>query len=518
MNTQKTNRLGLLNDLDKVLRRRGNLVPETAEDVRRTEQRIPQKRFLGQVPPMPLSHAQGTAGSIAQKYWTHLSVIALGASDPVEEIRARAQSTVLDAIEKGWQGPPYDPSQLAEILGIQLKPNPDVFDACTSSRSGHFVIDFNPLRPQARLRFSLAHEIAHTLFPDCAAEIRHRATHEQMSGDAWQLEMLCNVGAAEILMPLGVFPSDTQLLPNVETILDLRRKFMVSAEAVLLRLMRLTPHRSFAFAAHRDPSGRYQIDYSIRSATLGQLPIPPNGTNLPKSSKAGECIAIGFTDKEMDVKVGRESWDIDYLGVAPYPGQLVPRVLGIARSKTESPIRSRFSIVRGDATKPRGSGSKLICQIVNDKAITWGAGFALAVRKEWPATQRDFTNWATSKRTEFRLGNAHFSQINVDLVLASLVAQHGYGPSQKPRIRYLALDQALEKVAAFAKERDASIHLPRIGSGHAGGDWGIVREIIDQRLSAAQLSVTIYDLPNAEIPRAKQPSLFEVTAEQDQFV
>jgi hypothetical protein len=76
----------------------------------------------------------------------------------------------------------------------------------------------------------------------------------------------------------------------------------------------------------------------------------------------------------------------------------------------------------------------------------------------------------------------------------------------------------LAKVAAFARENSASIHLPRIGSGQAGGDWGIVREIIAQRLTAARLAVTIYDLPNAEIPRAKQPNLFEVAAEQDQFV
>jgi O-acetyl-ADP-ribose deacetylase (regulator of RNase III) len=517
MNAPKTNRIGLLNDLERILKRRGDLIPETTEDVRLAEQRIPYKRYTGQVPSMPIPLAQSKIASIAQ-HWTHASVIALESMDPVEEIKKRAQSTVLDAIEKGWQGPPYDPSQLAELLGIHLKPNPDILDARTSAPSGRFVIEFNPLRPQARLRFSLAHEIAHTLFPDCAEEVRNRATHEEMSDDEWQLEMLCNVGAAEILMPLGVFPSDAQLLPNVETILDLRRRFMVSAEAVLLRMMRLTPHRSFALAAHCDSSGRYQIDYSIASATLGNLGIPTSGVNLPKSSKASECIAIGFTDTEADVRFGGESWDIDYLGVAPFPGHLIPRVLGIARPKTESKITSKFSIVRGDATKPRGRDLKVICQIVNDKALTWGAGFALAVRKEWPTAQRDFTNWATSNRTEFRLGNVHFSQIRHDLILASLVTQHGYGPSQKPRIRYLALDQALEKVAIFARDKGASIHLPRIGSGQAGGDWGIVREIINQRLSAAQLSVTVYDLPNAEIPRAKQSSLFEVTAEQDQFV
>lgn len=516
MNMPKKNPKGLLDQLNQVLRRRGDLVPETADDVRHAEQRVASRRFSGAVPAMP-TQARGKTGPLATM-WTHTSVSALGATDPVEEIKLRARSTVLDAIEKGWHGPPYDPSQLAEILGIQLRPNPDVFDARTKSDSGRFVIEFNPLRPQARLRFSLAHEIAHTLFPDCAEEVRHRATHEQISGDSWQLEMLCNIGAAEILMPLGIFPGGMDLSPKVETVLDLRRKFMASAEAVLLRLMRLTPYGSFAFAAHRGASGRYQIDYSIGSATLGDIPIPSSGAMLPKSSKAGECTAIGFTDKETSVMLGNESWDIDYLGVAPYPGQLIPRVLGIARRQNESSVKSQFLIIRGDATKPRGKGLKLICQIVNDKALTWGAGFALAVRKEWPAAQRDFTHWATSQKTDFQLGNVHFSWIKEDLVLASLVAQHGYGPAQKPRIRYLALDRTLEKVAVFAKEKGASIHLPRIGSGQAGGDWGIVREIIDQRLNAAQLKVTIYDLPNAEIPRPKQPSLFEVAAEQDQFV
>jgi Zn-dependent peptidase ImmA (M78 family)/O-acetyl-ADP-ribose deacetylase (regulator of RNase III) len=517
MNTARNARKGLLNELELLLRKRGELVPETVEEARRAEQKISSKRFNGAVPAMPATLTKAATSSHARP-WTHTSLIALGGTDPIEEIKMRARSTVLDAIEKGWHGPPYDPSELAEILGIQLRPNPDVFDARTKSDSGRFVIEFNPLRPQARLHFSLAHEIVHTLFPDCAEEVRHRATHEQMSGDSWQLEMLCNVGAAEILMPLGIFPSGMELSPKVNTILQLRRKFMVSAEAVLLRLMRLTPHKSFGFAAHRDASGRYQIDYSLGSATLGDLSIPTSGAVLPKSTKAADCIAIGFTDTETDVTFASESWDIDYLGVAPYPGQLIPRVLGIARLPNESAIKSQFSIIRGDATKPRGKELKIICQIVNDKALTWGAGFALAVRKEWPAAQRDFTNWATSRRIEFQLGSVHFSQVREDLLLASLVAQHGYGPSQKPRIRYLALDRALETVASVAREKNASIHLPRIGSGQAGGDWGIVREIIDQRLNAAQLKVTIYDLPNAEVPRAKQPNLFEVDAEQDQFV
>src|SRR5579872_330754 len=183
MNTSMKGRKGLLKELELVLRRRGDLPPESVEDVRRAEQRAPLKSFDAVVPPMPT--IEGRAQFIPHmKLWTHRSVYALGSTDPVEDIKTRARSIVLDAIEKGWHGPPYDPSQLAEMLGIQLRPDPDVLDARTRSESGRFVIDFNPLRPQARLRFSLAHEIAHTLFPDCAEEVRHRATHEHMPGDA----------------------------------------------------------------------------------------------------------------------------------------------------------------------------------------------------------------------------------------------------------------------------------------------------------------------------------------------
>jgi len=61
------------------------------------------------------------------KAWTHKSVIKLieesNNSNPVEEIRSRARDLVLNALEKGWSGPPFNATQLSGFLGIEILPN-----------------------------------------------------------------------------------------------------------------------------------------------------------------------------------------------------------------------------------------------------------------------------------------------------------------------------------------------------------------------------------------------------------
>src|SRR6516225_1895758 len=91
-----------------------------------------------------------------------------------------------------------------------------------------------------RLRFSIAHEIAHTLFPDCQQHVRNRAARAHMKDDDWQLEMLCNVAAAELLMPIGSFPDLKDKALSVDALMALQRQYDVSTEALLLRVVRLT--------------------------------------------------------------------------------------------------------------------------------------------------------------------------------------------------------------------------------------------------------------------------------------
>jgi hypothetical protein len=88
-----------------------------------------------------------------------------------------------------------------------------------------------------------------------------------------------------------------------------------------------------------------------------------------------------------------------------------------------------------------------------------------------------------------------------------MIAQKGYGPSAGPRIRYAALQEALIQVAQIALQRGARLHMPRIGAGQAGGDWTIIREMIDETLVRSGLDVTVYTLPGSSVPEPRQARL-----------
>jgi hypothetical protein len=446
-------------------------------------------------------------------YWTHPSVRALKTADPVEEVCSLARFMVLDAIQSGWSGPPFDPIKLAEFLKIDVMPKEERDDACLVALSSDKLrIEFNPNRPKARIRYSIAHELAHTLFPDCRAEIRHRLTRRKQKSDDWQLEMLCNLAAAEILMPLDSFdPSGIETF-GIDQALELRKKFDVSLEAVLLRWIRRTHETSSIFAASSlaDQLGSiYNLDYMVGSRNWPFC--LPNGTPLPKKSVATECTAIGFTAKGAETWPSRtdEKVQLECVGIPPYPGRRFPRVVGLIKSTATSENSPPMIYLDGDALEPRGEGFKILAHVVNDKTPNWGAGFGLAVRIKWPHVQNAFQEWVRHSGN-LRLGETFCSEVSPTLIVFQMICQRGYGPSVKPGLRYAALRSCLSQLADTALAEKASIHMPRIGSGEAGGSWELIRQLIDESLCARGLKVTIYTLPDSRITSSKamQGSLF----------
>jgi Zn-dependent peptidase ImmA (M78 family)/O-acetyl-ADP-ribose deacetylase (regulator of RNase III) len=450
------------------------------------------------------------------KFWTHPSVIPLTeAGDPIERIVSMASSVTLDAMQAGWSGPPYDPFKLAEHLKIAVVPREDIPDArVIQVPDGSFQIEFNPNRPRGRVRYSIAHELAHTLFADCGDAIRHRLRGDQQKADDWQLEMLCNLGAAEFLMPVGSFPDLKAQSADIDPIMSLRGTYDVSTEALLLRVVRLTERPCAMFAASRKEAGhavgRYHVDYTVFSRSWPER--FSNGTLISKNSVVAECTAIGFTAKR------DEQWPeplanihVECVGIPPYPANSYPRIVGMIRPLDgEHREVPQLTILKGDATEPRGNGKRIIAHVVNDKAALWGAGFGLAMRRKWSFVQESFRNWATSNPSNFRLGNIFMSDIDAQTTAFQMICQHGYGPSQKPRLRYSALQSCLEKLGREAIKIGASIHMPRIGTGQAGGAWGLVQQLIDETLCRHGLKVTVYELPDAAtMTKSPQPSLFD---------
>jgi O-acetyl-ADP-ribose deacetylase (regulator of RNase III) len=455
-----------------------------------------------------MSHA-----SHRSERWTHPSVRAFsGSEDPVATLVAHARHIVRQAMDAGWSGPPFDPIALAELLKIPVTPRDDVADARTvpAGRSG-VRIEFNPSRPAQRVRYSLAHEIAHTFFPDCAEHVRNRAAYHEMTGDDWQLEALCNIGAAELLMPAG---SLHELAPEgltLEHLLQLRAHYAVSTEAMLIRATRMSEEPTAMFCASSAErgarTGGYHLDYMIGSpAWTADI---QRGLALPPTSVVRECVAIGFT------ATGREEWrgidvDVQCVGIPGYPGRLLPRVVGILRPRETTTTESGPTItyVRGDATKPRGKGARIVTHIVNDATPNWGGqGFAAALRRTFPEAQQGFRVWAASERERLKLGQTHYTQVSDEFGVFHMIAQHGYGPSEKPRIRYTALDSCLRQLGAYAADMGASVHAPRIGTGQAGGAWDVVRDMLLEHVCARGVSVTVYDPPGRRMPTPEQPSL-----------
>lgn len=147
----------------------------------------------------------------------------------------------------------------------------------------------------------------------------------------------------------------------------------------------------------------------------------------------------------------------------------------------------------GDATAPSADGPLVIVHVCNDIG-GWGAGFVLALSRRWKAPEREYRQWAKADDETFALGEVQFVEVEPELWVANLVGQRGIRRTKAgPPVRYEAIRTGLARVAEFAKHRGASIHMPRIGAGLAGGDWSTIESIVTSEL--ADLSVTVYDLP-----------------------
>jgi O-acetyl-ADP-ribose deacetylase (regulator of RNase III) len=414
-------------------------------------------------------------------------------------IEQRARQLALKAMEAGWDGPPYDPFELADALEIDTVARQDLEDARLVSVDGKPRIEFNSQRRPARIRFSIAHEIGHLLFEDYADRVRYRDMSERRADD-WQLEVLCNVAAAELLMPAGAFPIDEAENLSLAHLLDQRARFGVSTEALLRRVVKLTDRPVSLFAAARlDDSAGFRVDYLVGSRAWH--PGVMAGQHLGADSVLSRCTAVGFSDQ------GAEQWSgedlvVQAVGVPPYPGDTFPRLVGLLEPAAEIGVRDPgLRYVRGDASQPRHDGPAVIAHVVNDRAQRWGGrGFAVSLMQRFPDARDRYADWGAQSQSP--LGAVHLAEAGEGLWIASLVAQSGYGdsPSPRPRVRLAALRDCLQTLAEMARERDATVHMPLIGTGQGGTPWPRIRDLVLEELADRHVETTVYVLPEAAMP------------------
>ncbi|MEV8534445.1 macro domain-containing protein [Streptomyces sp. NPDC051211] len=151
-------------------------------------------------------------------------------------------------------------------------------------------------------------------------------------------------------------------------------------------------------------------------------------------------------------------------------------------------------VIAGDATSPQAKGPKVIAHVCNDLG-GWGKGFVLAVSRRWPQPEAEFRAWHRARaKNDFGLGAVQLVQVRPDVWVANMVGQRGMRTgSGGPPIRYDALERCLGALAGHAEAQGASVHMPRIGCGLAGGKWSRVEPLITEALCARGIEVTVYD-------------------------
>ena len=161
--------------------------------------------------------------------------------DPEEIIRYLIRNEQTDARNYGWSGPPFDPKDFASIIGIPCEKSDQLFHSEDAElhpiERGRSIIKYNPDKPKTRQNFSIAHEIAHTYFPDY--QNRYKARHKTGKFDPNnEVEFLCDLGASEIIMPTPDFDLEVESMGiSLKSLRKLSKRYEASLEATAIRMI-----------------------------------------------------------------------------------------------------------------------------------------------------------------------------------------------------------------------------------------------------------------------------------------
>ena len=150
---------------------------------------------------------------------------------------------------------------------------------------------------------------------------------------------------------------------------------------------------------------------------------------------------------------------------------------------------------KGDATIPKSlwGEPRLIVHVCNNIGA-WGGGFTGALDKRFgEGPRRTFLD----DQEGAKLGSIAVTSIDPTLHVINMVAQDGIAGFSKYEIplRLTALYGCLIAVRErHAIPLGASVHMPRIGCGLAGGKWEDVENLVRTAICRHGLYAVVYDL------------------------
>lgn len=134
-----------------------------------------------------------------------------------------------------------DVESLAESCGIKIETRPLRSDALLEETETGFLATINSGAPRCRRRFSIAHEIGHAeIYRVTRLQQALGAIHQarQLSPESREVERLCNIFAAELLMPLEDWKDEVfRLGVSLALVRKLEESYGVSFDSAAARII-----------------------------------------------------------------------------------------------------------------------------------------------------------------------------------------------------------------------------------------------------------------------------------------
>lgn len=155
------------------------------------------------------------------------------------EIESRKQLAKYEVSEA-----PIPIEEIAEKMGIKISyaPSEEYSGMLLRKKDNQALMGINSNEPKTRMRFTIAHEIAHYLFDTKnAVSIDYRNSIQTVNKSLE--EKRADIFAANILMPRKWLQLDFEKIAKErftqEHLIDLAKKYKVSTEAMKFRLMNI---------------------------------------------------------------------------------------------------------------------------------------------------------------------------------------------------------------------------------------------------------------------------------------
>ena len=177
-----------------------------------------------------------------------------GLIDPRWKVVNMARALIEET--RTFSGLPNDPLErlkiIASLKGIKIKPmvmnqvRQEKRDAALYPTDSGWTVLYNPNCPKYRIVFTIGHEIVHTFFPNSRNGARFRSMTSPGSREGNELELLCHLGASELVMPIDDFQRQANGRFGLASVERLSSHFGTSFEATVYRLA--TAHPGLAVA------------------------------------------------------------------------------------------------------------------------------------------------------------------------------------------------------------------------------------------------------------------------------